>query len=262
MYKFGFIGIGNMGYAILKGLLNQVPNDEIIITDVNKERVEAVSKETGVDVATSNAECANKAKYIVLAIKPQFFDGVLKNIENVVDEEKVIISIAPGKTVDFIKEKLMFKPKVVRAMPNTPALIGEGMTGVCYDEKELYVDEVNTVEMFFKSFGVMAKVDENLIGAVTSVSGCSPAFVYMFIESMADGAVKLGMSRADAYKFAAQTVMGSAKMVLETGKHPGELKDMVCSPGGATICGVAALEEYGFRNAVIKASDACYDKFK
>ena len=123
MYTFGFIGMGNMGYAILKGLLNQVSSDEIIIADVNKERVEEVSKETGVDVATSNAECANKAKYIVLAIKPQFFDGVLKNIENVVTEEKVIISIAPGKTVDFIKEKLMFKPKVVRAMPNTPALI-------------------------------------------------------------------------------------------------------------------------------------------
>jgi len=261
MYTFGFIGIGNMGYAILKGLLNSYSADEIIITDVNKERAEEVARETGVSVAGSNAELANKAKYVVLAIKPQFFDGVLKNIENVITEDKVIISIAPGKSIDFIKEKLNYKPKVVRAMPNTPALIGEGMTGVCYDKKELYVDEIETIEKFFKSFGKMEEISENLIGAVTAVSGCSPAFVYMFIEALADSGVKYGLTRDMAYKLASQTVLGSAKMVLETGKHPGELKDMVTSPGGATICGVCALEEAGFRNSIMKASDACVERF-
>lgn len=261
MYKYGFIGMGNMGYAILKGLLNNTSKEEIIITDVNKERMADVARETGVDTADSNAECANKAKYIVLCIKPQFFDQVLKNLENVVTEDKVIISIAPGQSIGKIKEALLFKPKVVRAMPNTPALVGEGITGVSYDEKELYVDEISDIHNFFTSFGKMEVVAENLMNAVTVVSGSSPAYVYMFIEALADSAVKYGIPRDKALKMAAQTVLGSAKMALESGKHPGELKDMVCSPAGTTICGVSALEECGFRSAVIKAGDAVYNKF-
>ena len=258
--KIGFIGMGNMGYAMLKGVLQKFPKENIIFTDVNKERCRMVSEETGVEYALSNAECANKAKYVILAVKPQYYAPVLKNIENVIREEHVVISIAPGKTIDYLKGALGVDKRIVRAMPNTPALLGCGMTGICYDEKLFNFDEIEVIESIFTSFGRFKKVEEHLMSAVTCVSGSSPAYVYMFIEALADSAVKYGMPRDAAYEMAAQAVMGSAKMVLETKKHPGELKDQVCSPAGTTIEGVSALEEFGFRNAIIKATDACYKK--
>ncbi|MBE5921498.1 MAG: pyrroline-5-carboxylate reductase [Lachnospiraceae bacterium] len=260
MAKIGFIGMGNMGYAMLKGVLHHFEPSEIIFTDVNEDRMEAVAQETGVSYAFSNAECANKAKYIVLAIKPQFYPQVLKNIQNVVREDQVVISIAPGIAIDTIKMTLGSDARIVRAMPNTPALVGEGMTGVCYEDGMLTVTEIEFIETFFASFGKMRKVDEKLLSAITCVSGSSPAYVFMFIEALADSGVKYGLARKEAYEFAAQTVLGAAKLMLETGEHPGVLKDQVCSPAGTTIAGVAALEEYGLRNAVLKATDACYAK--
>ena len=145
-------------------------------------------------------------------------------------------------------------------MPNTPALLGEGMTGVTYDRGLFTEEEEQEIRAFFQSFGRMEYVEERLMSAVVCASGSSPAYVYMFIEALADSAVRYGLPRDKAYEFAAQTVKGAAEMVLQTGKHPGELKDMVCSPAGTTIAGVAALEEYGFRNAVLKANEACYEK--
>lgn len=260
MSKIGFIGIGNMGYAMLNGCLHYFDKADILITDVNTQRMEEVGRETGVTCAYSNAECANRCKYIVLAVKPQFYPQVLKSIENVVMERHVIISIAPGKRIDSIRESLGKPVRIVRAMPNTPALIGEGMTGVCIPEGTLDPEEREIIETFFQSFGRMCVVEEKMLSTVTCISGSSPAYVYMFIEALADSAVKYGMSRKDAYMFASQTVAGAAKMVLETGKHPGELKDMVCSPGGTTIAAVAALEEEGFRSSIIKAADACYKR--
>lgn len=260
MAKIGFIGMGNMGYAILKGLLKVYDKNDLLFTDANQERMKQVGAETGVTYVQSNAECANQVKYVVLAVKPQFYDQVLKNIANVVTRDKVVISIAPGITIAQLKEKLGIDKRIVRAMPNTPALLGEGMTGVSYDVTLFDEEEKTTIRAFFESFGKMQLVEERLINAVVCVSGSSPAYVYMFIEALADSAVKYGLPRAMAYEMAAQTVLGSAKMVLETGKHPGELKDQVCSPGGTTIAAVSALEECGFRNAVIKAADACYDK--
>lgn len=260
MAEFGFIGMGNMGYAILKGLLKVYDKDEILFTDVNRERMEQVAGETGVRFVQSNAECANQSRYVVLAVKPQYYDSVLKNIANVVTREKTVISIAPGITIGQIKEKLGIDKRIVRAMPNTPALLGEGMTGVSYDAALFDEDERKTIQSFFESFGKVKIVEERLMNAVVCVSGSSPAYVYMFIEALADSAVKYGLPREAACEMAAQTVLGSAKMVLETGKHPGELKDQVCSPGGTTIAAVSALEECGFRSAVIKAADACYDK--
>ena len=156
-----------------------------------------------------------------------------------------------------LKEKLGIEKRVVRAMPNTPALLGEGMTGVCYNDSDFDEEERKTIEEIFQSFGKMRKVEERQMSAVVCVSGSSPAYVYMFIEALADSAVKYGLPRDAAYEMAAQAVYGSAKMVLETGEHPAALKDKVCSPGGTTIAGVSALEEFGFRNAVIKAGDAC-----
>lgn len=260
MDKIGFIGMGNMGYAILKGLLKEYRKEDIVFTDVDRKKMEQVTEETGVPHAGSNAECANQCKYLVLAVKPQYYDAVLKNIVNIVTPQHIIISIAPSVTIDQLKLKLGVEKRIVRAMPNTPALVGEGMTGVCYDPTLYSEAEKEIISSFFISFGRMKLVEERQMNAVVCVSGSSPAFVYLFIEALADSGVKYGLSRADAYEMAAQTVYGSAKMVLETGLHPGVLKDQVCSPGGTTIEGVSALEEYGFRNSIIKAADACYDK--
>lgn len=259
MAQFGFIGMGNMGYAMLNGVLGEFAPGQIIFTTPHKEKCEKISAQAGVKYAESNAECANNAKYIILAVKPQMYDAVLKNIENVITSEKVIISIAPGITIDSIKGKLGGSVRVVRAMPNTPALVGEGMTGISYNKEEFTIEERDTIEQFFQSFGEVVTVPEHLMSAVVCASGSSPAYAYMFIEALADSVVKYGIPRQDAYKLAAQTLLGSAKMVLQTGEHPGKLKDNVCSPAGTTIQGVAALEEYGFRNAVIKATDKCYE---
>ena len=260
MAKIGFIGMGNMGYAMLKGVLNVFEPSDIIFTCPDLDKCKRISDETGVKYAESNAECANNAQYIVLAVKPQVYSAVMKNIVNVVTEESVIISIAPGITIASIKNALGSNIRVVRAMPNTPALVGEGMTGVSYNKDEFSFEQRDVVDRFFNSFGKVVYVDEKLMDVIVCASGSSPAYVYMFIEALADSAVKYGIKRDDAYKLVAQTVLGSAKMVLETNEHPGVLKDKVCSPGGTTIAGVAALEEHNFRNAVIKATDACYDK--
>ena len=259
MAKIGFIGMGNMGYSMLKGVLNYLNPQDIIFTCLSSEKKEKISNETGVRYAESNAECANSAKYIILAVKPQVYNTVLKNIQNVITEESVIISLAPGITIAAIKEELGADIKVVRAMPNTPALVGEGMTGICYENGELDFAEKEFVEQFFNSFGKVVTVPEKLMSGVVCASGSSPAYVYMFIEALADSVVKYGIPRQDAYKLVAQTVLGSAKMLLETGEHPGKLKDNVCSPAGTTIQGVAALEEFGFRNAIIKATDKCFE---
>jgi pyrroline-5-carboxylate reductase len=260
--KFGFIGMGNMGYAMLKGALETFGSDDIIFTCPNPKRREDVNAETNVAYAESNAECANNAKYIILAVKPQVYDVVLKNIHNIVTPENIIISLAPSFSIEDLKLKLGVDMRIVRAMPNTPAMVGEGMTGISYDEDDFTDDEIDEMNQFFESFGKVVKVPENLMSAVVCASGSSPAYVYMFIEALADSVVKYGIPRVDAYKLVAQTVLGSAKMVLETGEHPAKLKDNVCSPGGTTIKGVSALEEYGFRNSVIKATDACYEACK
>ena len=171
----------------------------------------------------------------------------------------MIVSIAAGKTIAAIEDSFGKPVKLVRAMPNTPALVGEAMSALCVNQN-VTPEELKEVQALFNSFGKSEVISESLMDAVIGVSGSSPAYVYMFIEALADGAVKYGLPRAKAYQMAAQTVLGSAKMVLETGKHPGQLKDEVCSPGGTTIAGVSALEEWGFRNAVIKAEDASYEK--
>ncbi len=259
----GFIGMGNMGTAIMKGLLSHgfLP-EELVFTDVDEGRRAAMEKETGVASVASNGECAKRADYLVLAIKPQYYETVLTEILPHLKAEEVIISIAPGKTIDYLREMLGEDKRYVRAMPNTPALLGEGMTGVCFEDSAFTPEEKEVITRFFTSFGRMKRVEERLMDAVACASGSSPAYVYMFIEALADGAVKCGLPRKDAYEMAAQTVLGSAKMVLETGMHPGELKDMVCSPGGTTIAAVEALEQWGFRNAIMKATDACYEQCK
>ncbi len=261
MALIGFIGMGNMGSAIMKRLLSHgfLP-DELLFTDADGGVRERMSRETGVACTAENAECAKQARYLVLAIKPQYYRGVLDEIRTAVCPGQIVISIAPGKTLAYLREALGGERRYVRAMPNMPALVGEGMTGVSYDESAFDDGEKKMISRFFCSFGKMKRVEERLMDAVTCISGSSPAYVYLFIEALADGAVKCGLPRQDAYEMAAQTVLGSARMLLETGMHPGVLKDMVCSPGGTTIAAVEALEEWGFRNAVMKATDACFDR--
>ena len=260
MARIGLIGMGNMGYAILKGLLQIQKPEEMIFTAAHQEKMEQVSAQTGVAFATSNRALAEQVKYVILAVKPQYFDEVFADIKDVLRPDQVVISLAPGVTIASLNERLGESLRIVRAMPNTPALLGEGMTGVCWENGRYSEDEERELTELFTSFGQMQKVEERQMDAVGCVSGSSPAFIYMMIEALADGGVKYGLPRAAALKMAAQTVLGSAKMVLETGKHPEQLKDEVCSPGGTTIQGVSALERAGFRSAVIEACDACYEK--
>lgn len=260
MAKIGLIGMGNMGKAILKGLLKEMQPEDMVFTAAHRETMEKVKKETNVPFASSNAACAGEVKYLILAVKPQYFDPVFDEIRGTVRHDQVIVSLAPGASIEDLTARLGGNVRVVRAMPNTPAMLGEGMTGLAFGKQEYTEEERQMICRIFQCCGRVELVEERLMDAVGCVSGCSPAYVYMFIEALADSGVKYGLPRKTAYAMAAQTVLGSAKMVLETGKHPGQLKDEVCSPGGTTIAGVSALEEHGLRNAVIKAGDACYEK--
>ena len=257
----GFIGLGNMASAIIGGLLKKklVLSNEILGTDKLPEAVERCRKEYGIETASTNTEVASKADVLILAVKPQFFPEVIAEIKDAVREDTVVVSIAAGKTMASIEELFGRKIKLVRCMPNTPALVLEGCTAVV--QGELVSDgEMEYVKELLKAFGTVSEVQEKMIDIVVGISGSSPAYVFMFIESMADAAVLAGMPRKQAYEMSAQAVLGSAKLLLETGKHPGELKDMVCSPAGTTIEAVKVLEEMGFRATVIDAVDACIEK--
>ncbi len=257
----GFIGCGNMAQAMMKGIIAKgifVP-DQIIASRRNEKALLEVQSELGIQTTTDNREVAEKADIIILAVKPFQFADVIDQIKDLVTTDKLVISIAAGQTIANIEALFGKEVRLVRTMPNTPALVMEGATGMCFNKQIREEDKKTAVELF-ESFGVVAVVAESMIDIVIGVSGSSPAYVFMFIEAMADAAVADGMPRAQAYQLAAQSVLGSAKMVLETGRHPGELKDMVCSPGGTTIEAVRVLEEKGLRSAVIEGQRACVKK--
>lgn len=261
--KIGFIGLGNMATAMIGGVIQkEIFKPEEIIGSNRSEGARIKIKENFHIVTTeTNIEVAEKAEIIVLSIKPQFYQTVIEEIKDSVSQDKIIISIAPGKTLQWIEDLFGKQMKIVRCMPNTPALVGEGCTGVCYNN-QVTEAETEKVLTILSGFGKASVVAEHMMDAVVGVSGSSPAYVFMFIEAMADAAVAEGLPRKQAYEFAAQSVLGSAKMVLETGKHPAELKDMVCSPGGTTIQAVRVLEKKGLRSAVIEAMEACIEKSK
>lgn len=260
MSNIGFIGAGNMGYAMLKGALSSISPENVGVTDRSFDKAESIAQETGVHHFESNADCVKNCKYVVFSIKPQVYENVVDEIRKYVDDSKIIISLAPNVSIEMLNGMFGKNVRVVRLMPNTPALVGEGMTGYCYDDALFNEEEKTFLADLFNSFGKAVKVSEKIMSAVVCASGSSPAYVFMFIEALADSVVKYGMSRDDAYTFVAQTVLGSAKMVLESGEHPGVLKDRVCSPGGTTIRAVEKLEECGLRNALFKATEACYNK--
>ena len=261
--KIGFIGLGNMAKAMIGGMVDKkivLPGD-IVGTAKTKATGEVMSASYGIGIRDTNAEVAKEADVLILAVKPQFMEEVIKEIRGEISANTLIISIAAGKTIKWIEDTFGSEIKLVRCMPNTPAMVGAGCTGVCVNDR-VSKEETDYSLKLMESFGMARLIPERLIDAVGAVSGSSPAFVFMFIEAMADAGVAAGMPRAQAYEFAAQAVYGSAKLVLESGKHPGELKDMVCSPGGTTIQGVRVLEEKGMRGAVMDALAAVVERTK
>ena len=261
--KIGFIGTGNMGSAMMGGIVSagMVDADNVMASDIFQAVVDRVNEELGVKVTTDNRDVVDFADIIFLAVKPQYLAGAIDGIKDMDYTDKIVVSIAAGQSLERLTGMFGKELKLIRVMPNTPALVGEGMSALSPNSL-VTEEEAATVLKLFESFGQAEIVPEKLQDAVVGISGSSPAYVYMFIEALADGAVAEGMPRAQAYKFAAQAVLGSAKMVLETGEHPGVLKDAVCSPAGTTIEAVATLEALGFRNAVIEAERVCIDKSK
>ena len=259
----GFIGGGNMGGAMIGGIIeSKVSSPEnVIVSGPHIETLSKFKEKYGVFITTDNIELSKKSDIIFLSVKPNIYENVINEIKDYVKEDAIIVAIAAGMNIETIEKLFGRAVKVVRAMPNTPALVGEGMSAICANNL-ISKEELAEIQDIFNSFGKSEVVSEGLFDAVTGVSGSSPAYVYMFIEAMADAAVKGGMPRKQAYKFAAQAVLGSAKMVLETGIHPGELKDMVTSPGGTTIEAVAELERQGMRNSIISAVEVCIEKSK
>lgn len=259
--KLGFIGCGNMASAIMGGILKNglMEASDIIGADVFAPSREKVKDTLGIQIAENNRQVVEQAEAFVLSVKPQFYAEVIAEIKDLVREDQLVITLAPGKTLAWLESQFEKPVKIIRTMPNTPAMILEGMTAAC---PNAYVseEELEYACTILRSFGEVEVVPEKMIDAVVAVSGSSPAYVYMMIEAMADAAVAEGMPRSKAYKFAAKAVMGSAKMVLETGKHPGELKDMVCSPAGTTIEAVKVLEATGFRSSLMQAMEVCAEK--
>ena len=250
-----------MATAMLTGMIKAgiVAAVDIMGSDAGSDKRETAQKNLGINVTSDNAEAVKGSDYVILAVKPQVYETVLAEVKQVINKDQVLISIAPGKTTSYLEEKLIPEVKAVRIMPNTPALVGEGCTGACRN-RNVSDDEFEFVLKMLSGFGKAYKVKEDQMDAVVAVSGSSPAYVFMLIDAMADGAVAAGLDRDTAIQMAAQAVLGSAKMVLETGKHPGQLKDMVCSPAGTTIDAVEVLEETGFRGSVMGAMSACVEK--
>ena len=263
MKKIGFIGCGNMAQAMIGGIVKSgiFSGRDIIVSDLNKENLAAAKKKYGIETAANNSQCAEKADILILAVKPNLYERVISEIRGMAKKDVVVVTIAAGRSIESTEKAFGREIKVVRVMPNTPSLVGEGMSSLCINSL-ITEEELQEIVGIFESFGRAEVVDEKLMDVVTSVSGSAPAYIYMFIEAMADGAVLDGMPREKAYKMAAQTVLGAAKMVVETGRHPGQLKDEVCSPGGTTIEAVATFEEKGLRNAVITAMRRCTKKSK
>ena len=279
--KIGIIGLGNMGKALLKGILKEgsLKPSDILASSGLREEEEAAAREFGIRVTPENKEAAKEADILILAVKPQVMPGVLKELRGSIPKECVVLSIAAGISIAMLEENLNTphsarpasdgstewleelnrEPRIARAMPNTPALVGAGTTAVSFTEN-VSAEQRDAVKKLLSGCGMVRELPEKLMDAVVAVSGSSPAYVFLFIEALADAAVKEGMPRALAYEFAAGSVMGSAKLMLETGKHPGELKDMVCSPAGTTIEAVRVLEEGGFRGLVMDAASACADR--
>lgn len=257
----GFIGCGKMGQAILTGLLSKRNIDKSLIRVSAKTETTLikVKENFGVHTTTNNRDIGKWADILVITVKPDLHKEIIEEIRTEISPNTIVVTIAAGITLQFLEQSFGMPVKAVRAMPNTPSLVGEGMTALCFHDLILK-GEREQVFNIFESLGQVEVFPEILMNSVPAISGSSPAYVYMMIESLADGAVMQGIARDKAYRMAAQAVLGAAKMVLETGLHPGVLKDQVCTPGGATIEAVAALEKTGFRSSILSAMESCTEK--
>jgi len=262
------IGSGNMGFALMKGINAAAGNLKIGFTDTYREKAKKAAEELSADLYETNIEAAEKGDFIFLAVKPQVLEKVLIEISPIIGKRQknndipVMVSMAAGwsiSRIQIVMSRTGVKIPTVRIMPNTPSLVSKGIIALCVSP-EVNEEKIILLEKMLSGAGIVDRIAENGLNAVTGLSGSGPAFVCLFIEALADGGVLAGLPRDKALQYAAQTVLGTAAMVLETGKHPGELKDMVTSPGGTTIAGIAALEEGAFRSTVIEAVKAAWQR--
>lgn len=262
-YKFGFIGSGNMGGALARAAVKTLMGENVIISDKCTEKAQALAQELGCAFGDTR-EVAQKAQYIFLGVKPQVMSAALSEISDILSSRTdrfILVTMAAGIKIAAFNEMLGAKYPIIRIMPNTPVGVGKGMVlfTTCPVITE---DEVLEFCDSLCEAGRIDRIDEKLIDAASAVSGCGPAFVYMFAEAMADAGVECGLPRDKALLYASQTLAGAAELLLISGKHPGTLKDEVCSPGGSTIAGVHTLEENGFRGSVINAVRSSFERTK
>ena len=257
---FGFIGCGNMGGALATAARKTLPGENILLANRTPEKARALAERLGA-TAVDNAEAARRSDYLFLGVKPQMMAGMLADIRPVLLARQtpcVLVTMAAGLTIETIRRMAGVDFPVIRVMPNTPAAIGQGMLLCCPDGAS--DAQLATFKAAMAGAGILDFIDEKLIDAGSAVAGCGPAFAAMLIEALADGGVACGLPRAKAQRYAAQMLLGTAALALESGAHPGAMKDAVCSPGGSTIQGVRALEAGGFRAAAFEAVVAAYEK--
>lgn len=261
--KLGFIGLGNMASAIIGGILKKglVTPKDILGSDKFSVAMQKAADQFGIKTAEQNTEVASQVDVLFLAVKPQFLEGVLVEIAPCLGENTLIISMAAGKSLSWLYEKLKVDVRMIRIMPNTAAFVGESCTAICKGKYALEED-VAVAEKLCGAFGTTQVIDESMMDVFSALGGSSGAFAFLYMEALADGAVAAGMPRQMAYQVAAQSTLGAAKLMAETKEHPGVLKDMVCSPGGTTIEGIKALEKAGVRAGVMDAVEACVNKAK
>ncbi|MCB9560566.1 MAG: pyrroline-5-carboxylate reductase [Kofleriaceae bacterium] len=257
----GFLGAGNMAEALIRGLVRggHVPAARVMASGPRRERLDELATEYGILTTTSNVELAGKVEVLVLSVKPQLLPKVLREIAGTVHPETLIISVAAGFDTGAIEDLLPTGMRVVRSMPNTPALVGAGATAIAAGTNATDTD-MKTARFVFDAVGMTVTLDEGQLDAVTGLSGSGPAYIFLILEALADAGVKVGLSRRNAQRLAAQTVMGSAKMLLDTDEHPGRLKDMVTSPGGTAIAGLHTLEQGGLRTTLINAVETATNR--
>ena len=265
MRTAAFIGTGNMGGALAKAACRALSPAEVILANHTTEKADALARSLGCVAALSNEAAVRMAKYIFLGVKPQNYTELAQELIPVLracheaGQDKVLVSMAAGLTLDSLKamySEVGYDISILRVMPNTCVAVGSGVVALCGEQEE----HLAAVEHILGAAGLVERIPEALMDAFTAVAGCGPAFVYPYIEALADGGVMSGLPRDKALRYAAQTVLGAARMVLETEKHPGQLKDEVCSPGGSTIAGVAELERHGLRAAAVDAVLASFER--
>ena len=260
MATFGFIGTGNMGSALASAAAKVLPGEEILLSNRTPEKAEALARELGCK-AVSVEETAKNSRFLFLGVKPQGLEALLKQIAPLLPENVILVSMAAGVEMAQVRKAVGKALPVIRIMPNTPVSVGSGV--ILYDATEnVAAGELALFCRCMERAGLLDRLEEKLMDAGTAVAGCGPAFACLFLEALADGGVVCGLPREKALRYAAHMLEGTAKLLLETGKHPGVLKDAVCSPGGSTIAGVRALEEGSFRAAAISAVEAAYSRTK